>query len=167
MFIQLVLQSYAVISLVKYSCMFAPIICNKLCNKFVQWRQVYVSLSPVFLMRPCSVFTHNITRSVKTIWVLLPHSYLASIACSTEAVESWGKGEGVKRDWKYFLFRPKMHTKLTHSHHRRAETMEEYYQQYVQLLPASSPALQSLDWRGREELGISAMQHFTWLSVPS
>ena len=44
MFIQLVLQSYAVISLVKYSCMFAPIVCNKLCNKFVQWHDKFMSL---------------------------------------------------------------------------------------------------------------------------
>ena len=26
-----------------------------------------------------------------------------------------------------------MHTKLTHSNHRKAETMEEHYQQYVVL----------------------------------
>jgi len=27
----------------------------------------------------------------------------------------------------------KMHTKLTHGHHRKAETMEEHYQRYVKL----------------------------------
>ena len=48
-----------------------------------------------------------------------------------------GGGHGRETD-SIFLFCPKMHTKLTHSHHRRAEAMEGYYQQYVQLLPGPS-----------------------------
>ena len=53
--------------------------------------------------------------------------------------EKLGGGEGHGRETdSIFLFCPKMHTKLTHSHHRRAEAMEGYYQQYVQLLPGPS-----------------------------
>ena len=111
LFTQLVLHSYAVISLAfdlrNYCCIFAQIACNKLCNKFVQWCDMFTSL-----FRQC--FSWDPAQYLLTAFPgqwrrLLPSSCLASIACSTEAVESWGVGErgegeggreGGERVWK-------------------------------------------------------------------